>query len=551
MPVTQTRPFPFRFAWLGAALALLVSTLPALADHHDACDGFDRNDIVHRLGTRSGFDRKGAETWQDLARSFEAHRSEIEALLAEKGLSHLSQGLFEAVSTGAVSERQLQSGDRFDWMTWRRKGKPITEGPLCLSTKKTYDAFEIQVSEESGGEVAQPSCAFTATGDCRAHTLSVKVPSSSAGVTVTFGGREIIAAGQSSWDGPFEDRFEATPTFTSKNTVQGKKTVKTHTFIVPKVCLNLSYAGVTTKEVPGETKSCTETVKVESCPEPHCDITAPTDVRKRKPFTAGISGEGTVRIDKVVDDKRGTEFPYSDGMSLKKKGFYTLHGTSETEFGDTASCTARFCVGKKCKDTGAAAAAVAGAGAASAGSSTSRAAGGRCDGEGGWIARFYGARIGGGDEYRTSATLPGNVSERTKLQIGNGTGLGASVERKLSSCFGIEAGILAGSLDSTWALDLNELWDMTDDDLGFLAVTVGPNFHLSPNSPVDFYLGPFIGLAKVDDGDYRVLGQNFETDSYDSEFVWGAQLGLDIPFGESKWGANLGAKYMGDRKSVV
>ncbi len=88
-------------------------------------------------------------------------------------------------------------------------------------------------------------------------------------------------------------------------------------------------------------------------------------------------------------------------------------------------------------------------------------------------------------------------------------------------------------------------WLMDHDSSGVLVFTLGPNFHLTPGKKVDFYVGPYIGRAQFDDPSYN-LGGSLGTVSLDidDEFVFGAQIGLDVPFGASNWAFHLGGLYM-------
>ena len=58
---------------------------------------------------------------------------------------------------------------------------------------------------------------------------------------------------------------------------------------------------------------------------------------------------------------------------------------------------------------------------------------------------------------------------------------------------------------------------------------VMPNFHLLGCCTTDLYLGPFIGYGGLADPNYWALGHHFHAD-FSGDFVWGAQLGLDVPF---------------------
>ncbi len=524
---------------LALGLAIALAATPAAAEETGACAGFDKKHTVTALGGPNAFSKEGAKTWQDLARIFDRHRAEIEAILQEKGLGHVSQQLFDQIKTGQVSERELAAGEGFEWMALRRKKKPETTGPICLDLKKPGSAFVVEiVVPGEAPKIPEPTCSVTATGDCRSHQLAV---TASSGATVTVDGKTVISGGGTSWEGPWENRFDHSPTVVARAESPGQTYVAstTYTFAVPKACANLSYGGMTSVEATVPAKTCSKTAPaITTCPKPECSITAPIKVKKRQPFEVSMTGNGLLDLE-VKDPKGGTvslandaASPFSTEQTYKKKGDYLYSGMVTTEFGDTATCQAKTCVGRKCPEPP------------------------DCEGcppkvaercgapDSNLTLRAFGARFDSGDEARTITQISPTLQERTKTQVGNGFGAGASLEYLFSKCVGLEGGLLYGQLDSMYTLDLNELWGMEGDDLGFLAFTLGPNFHLTPNSRVDLYLGPFLALASLDDGDYSVLGQRRSLE-FDDETTWGAQLGLDIPFQDGgPLGAHLGVRYI-------
>ena len=500
-------------AVLGVLILIAGTALPAVADHHNVCDGFAKKNTIRSLGGSNAFSKQGAPTWQDLARQFERHRDEIEAMLAERGLSHVTEQLFEAVKTGKVTERDLRQGEIFQWMAWRRHGKPKATGPLCVATRKTYDAYEVTVRVEKANPPPAISCGFKATGDCREHTLAVSLASASAGATVTMNGTTVVKAGEASWEGPFENRFETDYIFVSSNEAQGTTTVETYTFVIPKVCLNLAFTGKETSEVPGEKVSCSEKATVNRIPAPRVELTAPEEFLAREPFDITATGNGTLTLKITCPngetvDADSLSSPLSAEAKCRKAGQADVSTTVTTECGDSTTETAAVTVLPNPW----------------------------------WTLRGFAGPLQGDDEVRTAGSRADGTSERTKFQMGNGALLGLGAEYHFNDRVGLEAAVLAGRLDSKFTLDLNNDWATDSQDIDFFAVTVGPNFHLTPDKRVDFYLGPFVGFFNFSDTTYRVLGEQAKV-NLDGEFIFGAQAGLDIPFGDSPWGLNLGLRY--------
>ena len=72
-----------------------------------------------------------------------------------------------------------------------------------------------------------------------------------------------------------------------------------------------------------------------------------------------------------------------------------------------------------------------------------------------------------------------------------------------------------------------------------IPIVLGPTFHVLKDSVVDLYLGPQIGFTIWDDLELERGGGDV---SLDDEFTWGAQVGLDVPLGDT-WAFNVMARY--------
>ncbi len=63
------------------------------------------------------------------------------------------------------------------------------------------------------------------------------------------------------------------------------------------------------------------------------------------------------------------------------------------------------------------------------------------------------------------------------------------------------------------------------DSTKFMPITVGANFHLTPDKKVDFFVGPLLGYVLYNDLENSPL-----TVKLDNDIVYGANLGLEYPF---------------------
>ena len=172
-----------------------------------------------------------------------------------------------------------------------------------------------------------------------------------------------------------------------------------------------------------------------------------------------------------------------------------------------------------------------------------------------WTIRGYLAGITtNGDLARDDQIRANGDREQTAFNFDGGDGLGFGLERHISQRLGLELGVLLADLEGLLMFDLDSpvpgggfgqgLWGMNEGDVGFTALTAGLNYHLTPNSRADFYIGPYVGLAMLDDVTISDLGESFRY-NFDDEFVYGLNLGLDIPFrAGGPWALAAGVRWM-------
>jgi outer membrane protein W len=122
-----------------------------------------------------------------------------------------------------------------------------------------------------------------------------------------------------------------------------------------------------------------------------------------------------------------------------------------------------------------------------------------------------------------------------------GLGAGARGEYRFSDQYGVElSAIGAGSVELSSGT--------TGSYVRVSAVAplmVGFNFHLTPDRPVDFYVGPMLGLVRYSDVEfYAGFGEVSTTVSVEDDFAWGAIAGLEIPIGSRGWQVQGSLRYI-------
>jgi hypothetical protein len=164
--------------------------------------------------------------------------------------------------------------------------------------------------------------------------------------------------------------------------------------------------------------------------------------------------------------------------------------------------------------------------------------------EAGWVVRpFLFGFFPTGDDQERDIVLPFTGPARESFELEQGYGLGVAVERRLGPVFGLEAAVMVGKGDSEYEIDNGAATESDSHSTTFYAFTLGPNFHLLGCGGTDLYLGPFVGYGGFADPNYWAFDHHFGA-SFDGDFVWGAQLGLDAPFGDGPWGFHGGLRYI-------
>lgn len=162
----------------------------------------------------------------------------------------------------------------------------------------------------------------------------------------------------------------------------------------------------------------------------------------------------------------------------------------------------------------------------------------------GWVARaFLFGYFPMGDDLSRDVVLPGGPAHES-FEVDQGFGLGASVERRFGPVLGIEVAAMFGRGDTTFRIDGDGIAGSASHPANFFALTAGPNFHMLGCGGADLYAGPFVGYGGFGDPNYWVSDYRFRA-TFDRRFLWGGQIGLDLPFSaDGPWGFHGGLRYM-------
>jgi len=152
-------------------------------------------------------------------------------------------------------------------------------------------------------------------------------------------------------------------------------------------------------------------------------------------------------------------------------------------------------------------------------------------GDGPWQLRISGLSM---NPTGDTVVVP-DTGERIPFNAGNGYGFGIDLEYRASRRLGIDFGILTAT----------PVIDVLIDEVGVISASAQPritplyaglNVHLTPDSPLDLYIGPVLAYVIYSSFDLVVdpwfLTEGFVTQN---DFGIGVNLGLDIRLGDAGW----------------
>ncbi|MCP4203174.1 MAG: porin family protein [bacterium] len=508
-------------------LAPLV-TAPAFGEEN-GCQGGDRVTPVTAFGRpQTTFSRESAATEEELQRLFVTYEDDLRAVLELAGWGGDPDELFAAVRAGKAEEASLSPGTEFEWMAFRKRGKPACVKNIMWKGAEPAPVWSVEV--ESNG-----------------YHYTMTVPKSCLNLSMTRGSGRMVPAPPPTCE--LAASFDAeSDTITVRGSTDGAALVVTSVGEPsgPGDLARLESAGEnvwTYKPTDDGRYSFTANARQESGSQ-NTDCSAGVDVERRKPkfdCVATVDPDtGLINVDctKSVGDVEITGIALPDGgagdlsalmAAGPSKWTFDPADTLPRKPGDydyTFSGVARL---NGFEDSGSVSATV------------------NVPPRGGsWIFRFFGAAAdASGDSIMTGPVRqdPDDLLSpfvSTKRMIGDGTGFGLGLERLINDRYGVELDALFIDLDGNRIFDMGDEWTMSNPGVGFDAISVGLNVHLTPEKLYDVFIGPFVSNVSYSDGGFNVTEPDFG-----SEVGIGAKIGADWYFGgQSKWALATAIRYL-------
>lgn len=135
----------------------------------------------------------------------------------------------------------------------------------------------------------------------------------------------------------------------------------------------------------------------------------------------------------------------------------------------------------------------------------------------------------------------------TTVETGSSSGGGGGIrgEYRFSPRLGLNLGVIgSASFDVSAGIFDGTIGNVIQIN-GFGAFTAGLNFHLTPESSADLYVGPLLGFVNYSvDTISAGTGGPGTGSSEDNDAIWGIILGLDVPIGERGWLLQTNLRYL-------
>jgi outer membrane protein W len=159
---------------------------------------------------------------------------------------------------------------------------------------------------------------------------------------------------------------------------------------------------------------------------------------------------------------------------------------------------------------------------------------------GDWTLRFFGALVEPTES--VSATVE---AEGVRVDLASAAGAGVAVAYDVAPRWSLELGVLAARPTLTVEVAAVPPVVAVDQSLGMTPVSFGVYWSATPEGWVHLYLGPQLAVVSYDSLSVQldITGVQVEQD-VDTDVAVGALVGIDLPFGSSRWMFNATARYL-------
>ena len=153
-----------------------------------------------------------------------------------------------------------------------------------------------------------------------------------------------------------------------------------------------------------------------------------------------------------------------------------------------------------------------------------------------WIVRGqYAQTWPSTDSYQTQSVIEDLPDIFTEFSVDKGQGFALDIEYMVKPKLGLVLSGIFTDLEGTfvYGIEPGENSDRVQDNntVDFYTINFGANYHFTPDSRVDFYLGAFMGVFSYDSIKFDLPELEREISiNFDDQFSYGLNAGVDVPF---------------------
>jgi hypothetical protein len=506
------------FCWGVSVLGLcLTATLGAAAP---ATAAEECKELRHLGQVPSSRLHDPVATTAELKQAFAepAFQQVVQRVFDEADLSSLAPKLIDAVAGLPDDTRPVDVpvGAKFDWMAYRG-GRPALMRDACWAGEAPFKAWKLILTGSDGADfdfivpapclnlsrVEPPSCHLEMTQEGDAVHLDLGGSRAGGLPILSYGGTVTREDGSSA---PLLVPSDGKVTYTTK--------------CEPGVACSFHFAlwagdalgfRSSPKECTRDVERTPHTAPVPVCADPVADLKASYDCNTRR-ITADAAGSSEQRK-LTITGPNGSEVLAGNGpwtYDVPRPGSYQVELAAGDGVCPRTATDSRTVEAKPLGDTAR------------------------------WTTRLFGAYVRAADDASHETLSAGTpFEERRQFKLGgHHGGFGAGVEyRPLRDCdlsrLGFAFDAIRSQLDAHVMIDNPQGWGMEDQAINFLPLLLSLNYHLTPGRPADFFLGPTVGYALFGDATFHVLGRSLP-ERYQDVFIYGLNLGVDVPFGAER-----------------
>ena len=143
-----------------------------------------------------------------------------------------------------------------------------------------------------------------------------------------------------------------------------------------------------------------------------------------------------------------------------------------------------------------------------------------------------------------SSVIVRETGELFSYESSNGVGVAIDLEYRASRRLGIDFGVMSSSPGIEVAVDAQPLSVSASGDITIIPVYAALNFHLTPDSRFDLFIGPMLAYVLYNRIELVAGPGLTEELSARNGLGIGAVLGLDIGLGSGRWSLNTAIRYL-------